>query len=157
MTATSYRASWSEAPETVDYYVLTRTVYDGSTLTTTEYLIDETSCDFDDLKPGETHTYSVKSSRLGYRSVASNEITVSSAGVTGVAADKGLAVVAYCDGVVRFICSSTQTNCRIFNAYGMLVDVIGTVEPDTLVRLPLGVYLVTTDQCPRPVKVLVRQ
>lgn len=157
VTATSYRASWSEAPETVDYYVLTRTVYDGSTLTTTEYLIDETSCDFDDLKPGETHTYSVKSSRLGYRSVASNEITVSSAGVTGVAADKGLAVVVYCDGVVRFICSSTQTNCRIFNAYGMLVDVIGTVEPDTLVRLPLGVYLVTTDQCPRPVKVLVRQ
>lgn len=152
----SYRASWTAAPETVDYYVITRTVYSGNTSTTSEFIADETTYDFDDLKVGETHSYSVQSSRLGYRSVASNVINVSLAGVTGVETDKGLTVVSYPGGTVKFLCSEEHTNCEIFNAQGLLVRKLGKIEPNQLIELPLGVYLIRTSQCKRPVKVCVR-
>ena len=157
VTETSYRASWSEAAETIDYYVLTRTVYSGNTATTTEFQIDETACDFDDLRPGDTHTYTVQSSRLGYRSVASNAITVTSASVTGIEADKRLVVASYPDGVVRIICSEKLANCRIYDLQGRIVEHLPVVEPNQLLTLPLGVYMITVDVMSHPAKVVVRK
>ena len=157
VTDSGYHASWSEAPETIDYYVLTRTVYSGSTATTTQLQIDETSCDFDDLHAGETHTYSVQSSRLGYLSVASNVVTVTASGVTGVEGDKRLVVASYPDGVVRIICSEKLANCRIYDAQGRSVEHLPVVEPNQLITLPLGVYIITVDGMTHPVKVVVRK
>ena len=157
VTDSGYHASWSEAPETIDYYVLTRTVYSGSTATTTQLQIDETSCDFDDLHAGETHTYSVQSSRLGYLSVASNVVTVTASGVTGVEGDKRLVVASYHDGVVRVICSEKLANCRIYDAQGRIVEHLPGVEPNQLITLPLGVYIITVDGMTHPVKVIVRK
>ena len=157
ITSTTYRASWSEAAETIDYYVLTRTVYSGATATTAEFQIDETAYDFDDLRPGDTHTYSVQSSRLGYRSVASNTVTVTSSGVTGVEGDKRLVVASYPDGVVRIICSEKLANCRVYDAQGRLVECLPSVEPNQLIVLPPGVYVVAVDGATRPVKVVVRK
>ena len=157
VTDSGYHASWSEAPETIDYYVLTRTVYSGSTATTTQLQIDETSCDFDDLHAGETHTYSVQSSRLGYLSVASNVVTVTASGVTGVEGDKRLVVASYPDGVVRIICSEKLANCRIYDAQGRIVHSQPAVNPDELLTLPLGVYIITVDGMTHPVKVVVRK
>ena len=157
VTDSGYHASWSEAPETIDYYVLTRTVYSGSTATTTQLQIDETSCDFDDLHAGETHTYSVQSSRLGYLSVASNVVTVTASGVTGVEGDKRLVVASYPDGVVRIICSEKLANCRIYDAQGRIVEHLPVVETNQLITLPLGVYIITVDGMTHPVKVIVRK
>ena len=157
ITTTTYHASWSEAPETIDYYVLTRTVYSGSTATTTEYQIEENVYDFDDLQPGDTHTYSVQSSRLGYLSVPSNTVTVTSSGVTGVEGDKRLVVASYPDGVVRIICSEKLANLRIYDAQGRIVHSQPAVEPDELLTLPLGVYILTVDGCTHPVKLTVRK
>lgn len=157
VTDSGYHASWSEAPETIDYYVLTRTVYSGSTATTTQLQIDETSCDFDDLHAGETHTYSVQSSRLGYLSVASNVVTVTASGVTGVEGDKRLVVASYPDGVVRIICSEKLANCRIYDAQGRIAEHLPVVEPNQLITLPLGVYIITVDGMTHPVKVVVRK
>ena len=157
VTDSGYHASWSEAPETIDYYVLTRTVYSGSTATTTQLQIDETSCDFDDLHAGETHTYSVQSSRLGYLSVASNVVTVTASGVTGVEGDKRLVVASYPDGVVRIICSEKLANCRIYDAQGRIVEHLPVVESNQLITLPLGVYIITVDGMTHPVKVVVRK
>lgn len=157
VTDSGYHASWSEAPETIDYYVLTRTVYSGSTATTTQLQIDETSCDFDDLHAGETHTYSVQSSRLGYLSVASNVVTVTASGVTGVEGDKRLVVASYHDGVVRIICSEKLANLRVYDAQGRIVHSQPAVNPDELLTLPLGVYIITVDGMTHPVKVIVRK
>ena len=157
VTDSGYHASWSEAPETIDYYVLTRTVYSGSTATTTQLQIDETSCDFDDLHAGETHTYSVQSSRLGYLSVASNVVTVTASGVTGVEGDKRLVVASYHDGVVRIICSEKLANLRVYDAQGRIVHSQPAVNPDELLTLPLGVYIITVDGMTHPVKVVVRK
>ena len=157
VTDSGYHASWSEAPETIDYYVLTRTVYSGSTATTTQLQIDETSCDFDDLHAGETHTYSVQSSRLGYLSVASNVVTVTASGVTGVEGDKRLVVASYPDGVVRIICSEKLANLHVYDTQGRIVEHLPVVEPSQLITLPLGVYIITVDGMTHPVKVVVRK
>ena len=157
VTDSGYHASWSEAPETIDYYVLTRTVYSGSTATTTQLQIDETSCDFDDLHAGETHTYSVQSSRLGYLSVASNVVTVTASGVTGVEGDKRLVVASYPDGVVRIICSEKLANLHVYDTQGRIVEHLPVVEPNQLITLPLGVYIITVDGMTHPVKVVVRK
>ncbi len=156
LDGSNYRASWGEAQEKIDFYVVTRTVFNGTGSKTEEFTADENFYDFDDLKAGEIHTYSVQSSRLGYRSVASNVITVTPAGVTGIEADKGLSAMAYADGMIKLICTEPHTSCRIFNAQGILVKYLKTVEPNTLVELPLGVFFITTDQCHRPIKVLSR-
>lgn len=153
---TCYRASWSEATETIDYYLLTRTVYEGSSYETTEYEVNDTYIDFDDLQAGQTHTYSVQSSRLGYLSEASNVITVTQSGVTGVKADAGLAIVGYSGGVLRFICSEPHTGCRIYDMQGRLVNCIGTVENNTFITMPLGTYVITTDQCHKPIKAIAK-
>ena len=156
LEGTSYRASWNEAQEKIDYYIITRTVYNGSSSTTEEFTADDNFYDFEDLNAGEIHTYSVQSSRLGYRSIASNVITVTPAGVTGVTADKGLSAVCYADGTVKLMCSEAHTACRIINAQGQLVKFLNKIEPNELIELPLGVYFITTDQCKRPLKVAVR-
>ncbi|MGN1245084.1 MAG: endonuclease [Muribaculaceae bacterium] len=157
VTETGYHASWSEATEDIDFYVLTRTVYSGNSATTSEFQIDEASYDFDDLHAGETHTYSVQSSRLGYRSVASNVVTVTASGVTGIEGDKRLVVASYPDGVVRIICSEKLANCRIYDAQGRIVEYLPTVEPGQLITLPLGVYIITVDGMTHPARVVVRK
>lgn len=153
---TCYRASWSEATETIDYYLLTRTVYDGSSYETTEYEVNDTYLDFTDLQPGQTHTYYVQSSRLGYLSDASNTITVAQSGVTGVTVDTGLAIVSYSGGVIRFITSEPHTGCRVYDLQGRLVKSISTINDNDFVELPLGVYLITTDRHKQPVKVIAK-
>lgn len=157
ITESSYRASWNIPDETVDYYIVTRTVYSGTSSVTEEFVADDNFYDFDDLNEGETHSYSVQSYRLGYRSVASNVITVSTAGVTGVTVDKGLSVVSYPDGNIKMVCSENHTGCRIYNMQGQLIRIYSTIEPNQLISLPLGAYLIVTDQSKRPVKVLTKQ
>lgn len=156
LEGSSYRASWSEAQEQIDYYVVSRTVFNGAESKTEEFITENNFYDFNDLKSGETHTYSVQSSRLGYRSIASNVVTVTSAGVTGVQTDTGLAAVSYADGIVKLVCSEPHTGCCIINMQGQLIREFGTIEPNQLISLPLGVYLIYTDQCKRPIKVISR-
>ena len=153
---TCYRASWSTAPETIDYYLVTRTVYSGDSYQTDTYDTEETYYDFTDLQAGQTHSYSVQSSRLGYLSEASNTITVTQSGVTGIKTDQGLAVVSYPGGTVRFICSAPHTGCRVYNMQGRVVATFPTIENNLFVQLPIGVYVITTDQCHTPVKLLSR-
>ena len=75
VTESSYMAHWSAAPEVVDYYVVTRTIY-GSDGTETETLeSDETSLLVTRADNVE-ESYTVSSSRLGYLSEASNSVTV---------------------------------------------------------------------------------
>ena len=159
VTETSYRAQWDAAPEgeTIDYYVVTRTIYgsNGSATTTTEQS-EENYLDFDDMQPGDTHTYYVQSSRLGYLSDPSNTITVGTSSVGLTTANSPLAVTTYDGQLVRFTCNEPHTGCRIYNISGQLVRSIPTVENGTMITLPYGAYIVTTEQHRIPIKILVR-
>ena len=154
--ADRYTANW-EAPagEVIDYFVVTRTTYTGSQVNTEELLAEDTWLEILGFDGSDREAYSVQSVRLGYRSPMSNVIFVDHTGINGVTVEEPLIIQAF-QGAIRFICSRPQTGCHIYNVSGMLVDTIDYVEQNTDHELPTGVYFITTDTHPTPVKVYVR-
>lgn len=156
ITADSYRANWTSGDEEdVDYWVVTRTRYSGDNVTVEELQAEYPYLDIDGFSESDSESYSVQSVRLNYRSQPSNVIYVAHSGVTGVETDLPLVVYGF-EGGMRFICSSAHTNARIYDISGREIMVIATVENNTDVELLPGIYMVTTDQCHTPNKVIVR-
>ncbi len=152
----SYTASWSKAPETVDFYVLTRVTYPESGPESERFTVDTNSLVISDRDPNVTETYSVQSSRLGYLSEPSNVITVAAgASVIGIQADQPLALGAIPGGFLVML-DSTHTNLRVYDISGRLVLQEPEVSGGEIIYLPLGVYVVTTDQNRKPIKIAVR-
>lgn len=151
-----YTANWTApAGEVIDYYVVTRTCYAGSKVTTEEILAEDNFAEITGFDNYDREAYSVQSVRLGYRSPMSNVVFVDHAGLSGVELDEPLVIQSF-DGFIRFICSTPQTGCRIFDTAGRLVLQIDTVEQDLDIELPQGIYLIVTDSHRTPVKALVR-
>jgi hypothetical protein len=157
ITSDSYTANWT-APEdeVIDYYIVNRTRYVNGTATLEELVAEDTQLVIDDFNDSDKEAYTVQSVRLGHRSPESNVIFVEHSGVTGVTTGQPLAVVAL-SGAVRFICNVPQTGCRIYDISGRLVKSLDMVSQNTDVPLPLGAYIITTDQHKTPVKLVVKQ
>ena len=160
ITGSSYRANWKAPDEEVDYYIITRSVYDkGSndvrveTFTTDD--CNTTSFSFDDRHAGEVHTYYVQSFRLGYMSEPSNVITIDATGLTGIQADKPLQVIPM-DGGILVKCSEAVGNADVYDMAGRLVCHINNLQDDTIIELPRGIYLLKTSTSHEAWKVAVR-
>ncbi len=146
VTSDGYIANWKPASEQVDYYVLTRTIYNknnnGEVVTET-FTTDDgntTSYHFGDRQPGETHTYSVQSYRLGYMSEPSNVITVDASGLTGIEADKPLLVLTM-EGGILIKCSESVGRADVYDLSGRVVRHIDNLTDDMFLALPRGIYL----------------
>lgn len=156
ITATSYTANWTYPEnEDIDYWIITRQMYRGSSVTEEEIVAESPGWPVEGFDESDTEAYSVQSVRLGYRSPASNVVFVNHAGITGVAGPEPLVVQGF-EGVIRFVCSSAHTGVRVYDVAGSLAAFAGEVQPNTEIDIEAGVYLVVTDQCPQPVKVIVR-
>jgi hypothetical protein len=144
----TYVANWNPASEDVDYYVITRTVYNkanGETITETFTTDDNstTSYAFTDRHPDESHTYYVQSFRLGYMSDPSNVITVDASGITGIDADKPLLVLSR-EGGILIKCSEDVGHASIYNLSGQEVWHTDHLNDDATIDLPRGIYLLKT-------------
>lgn len=156
ITADSYRANWTYPEnETVDYWVVTRTKYAGANVSAEEILAEEPGIIIENFGSSDSETYSVQSVRLGYRSPMSNVIFVRHSGVTGVEADQPLLIYGF-EGCMRFICSDIQTGALIYDPTGRLVMTVDEIHNNYDLYIAPGIYMVTTDQNHRPVKVAVR-
>lgn len=157
VTDDSYTASWDAHGEVVDWYVVTRTRYIGSTPVIVEEQVDaeESSVTFDDFSASDRESYAVQSVRLGYRSPMSNIVYVEHSGIEALEGDLPLSVRVY-EGVVVFYCGDTQRGVRIHDAAGRLVRLLDKVDNLDEIHLPLGVYFLTTSAHRTPVKVLAR-
>ncbi len=157
ITDSSYVATWTECADTVDYYIVTRTVYgsDGSIVSRDEVRSDEALCAFNDRHAGEVHTYSVRACRLGYESPESNVITIDASGITGVEASRPVSFIAV-DGGVLVKCGEPLKAVRVYNASGALVASYGSLQTDDRILLPGGVYVVTAANSSRPAKLVVK-
>ncbi len=160
INGTNYTANWQAANEQVDYYIITRTVYsnDNNEVTTETFTTgsgQETSYVFTDRRPGETHTYSVQSYRLGYLSEPSNVITLDASGITGIEADKPLQVLAV-DGGILVKCSESVGRASIYNIAGQEVKRIDNLKDDMVIELPRGIYLLKTATSHKAWKVAIR-
>ena len=116
---------------------------------------DKTSYRFNDRQPGQTHTYSVEASRLGYTSAESNVVTVDASGVSGVEADRPVAFIATEGGVI-VKCGEPLAGVRIYSPSGALVKGFEQLCSDDRIALPMGVYVFTAANSTRPVKLIVR-
>lgn len=88
ITSDTYTASWSKAPEDIDYYVVTRSRYtENGDVQTDEIECEETSLTITDFDASTQETYSVQSSRLGFRSPASNVVFVYHSGLGELVTD----------------------------------------------------------------------
>ena len=159
INGSNYTANWQAANEQVDYYIITRTVYsnDNNEVTTETFTTgsgQETSYVFTDRRPGETHTYSVQSYRLGYLSEPSNVITLDASGITGIEADKPLQVLAV-DGGILVKCSESVGRASIYNIAGQEVKRIDNLKDDMVIELPRGIYVLKTSTSHNAWKVAV--
>ena len=149
ITDSTYVANWRAADdEQVDYYIITRSIYDANgTMVRTETFTtdgsDATSYQFTDRRPGEIHTYYVQSSRLGYLSEPSNVITLDASGITGIDANKPLQVLAI-EGGILVKCSENVGSADIYNIAGQHVCHIDALTDDMVINLPRGIYLLRT-------------
>lgn len=152
-----YIAHWEPAPETVDYYIVNRIVYDddNNIVSSDQFSTDDTSYPFDDLMPGQTHTYTVQSFRLGYTSTPSNVITVAYSAIKGVEADKPIAFIAI-EGGVLVKCSEPHKSVDIYNTSGQLVKHIEVVNNDDFIYLPQGIYIMRSASSRKPTKLVIR-
>ncbi|MGN0213677.1 MAG: endonuclease [Muribaculaceae bacterium] len=165
ITDDGFYANWQLCSEQVDFYNVNHCVYNGSTLVTDETVtvpiddIDDNaivgSTYFTNEQVGYTHTYRVQASRLGCYGDWSETITLIPTALGAIEASKPLQVMAY-EGCIVVRCSQTHTNMRVHNMQGQLLYTIPTVNDGEQIALPMGVYLITTDQCVKPVKALVK-
>ena len=160
ISGNNYLANWQAASEDVDYYVITRTIYNktsGEARTEVSYTDDAntTSYLFNDRLPGETHTYYVQSYRLGYMSAPSNVITLDASGITGIEADKPLQVLIR-DGGILIKCSEDLGPATIYDMAGRAVRHIDNLHNDMIIDLPRGIYLLSTATSREAWKIAVR-
>lgn len=156
VTGSSYRAVWQAVDETIDYYIVTRTIYKNGTAVSTEHVDTEDAYYDFTREAGTSETYYVQTSRLGYESEKSNVITVAEgSGIEGVQADKILAVATH-EGCVRFICNEPLNGVMIYNMQGQLIRYVPIVENDETIELPLGAYIIKATEAHKPIKVLVK-
>ncbi len=152
----SYQANWEESPDVVDYYVVTRVRYteDGpqaSTLTSDfNYVLVE------DRDPEVAESYTVQSSRLGILSEPSNSIQVGAgSNVVGIEADQPLTLGSVPGGFIIML-DTRHTGLKVYDVSGRVIIEKETVEGGETFLLPMGVYVIATDQCLRPQKIAVQ-
>lgn len=158
LSPTGFRANWivPENPEVIDCYAVNFSEYiNGDRRDFTVVTDDDTPyLDFNDAVSGADYSYTVQSVRFGEMSGESNVIYVNRSGsVSGLEYGAGFSAFA-AEGGVRLESSVEQTGVRIANMSGMLIKAIGGFSGELTVELQPGAYIIYTDQCRRPVKVM---
>lgn len=156
ITSDSYVANWTYPEnEVIDYWVVNRTKYSGGSMSTEQLVAEGPGLLIDGFGESDKESYTVQSYRLGYLSPESNVIFVDHLGITGIEAEHGLVVQGF-DGMIRFLCSDVHTGVCIYDVSGKMVMFLDSVSDNSEVEIPAGIYFITTDQAPRPVKVAVQ-
>ena len=154
VTAESYTANWSVAPEVVDYYVVTRTI-NGEDGVETETLESDTNSLKIMRANNAPEAYSVQSSRLGYLSEASNTITVApDAGIFTIEASAPIGVETDADGFV-LVGGCESADVAVYDVQGRLIYMKGALIPGEHVSLPSGLYIMTSSFLNRPFKIII--
>ncbi len=155
VTSDSYKATWSESPEVVDFYLLTRQRWINGVMTEETIECDENWAVLDQFDASDNESYYVQSSRLGYLSDPSNTIYVGHSGISGVDEDCPLTVESY-PGTVRFRCAGVHTGGRVYDTTGRVVKTLPEIEDGMEISLPYGIYMIVTAEHPSPVKIIAR-
>ncbi len=156
ITDTGYTARWNAAPEVVDYYVVTRTRYTATDEESDQLESDTNYLRIDGRDPAVMETYSVRSSRLGYLSEASNTVTVQATGVDGLYAESDFVTIAPIDEGFRVLTSVNPGRILVYDTTGAIVRIITEAAHGDIITLPTGMYIICGDKIKRPCKLIIR-
>ena len=153
ITDASYTASWSTAPEVVDYYVVTRTIY-GSDGTEEQTLESSTNSLNIIRNENVMESYYVQSSRLGFLSEPSNTIEVApGTGVYRIDTDTPMNVETDRNGF-HIVCTEA-VDVSVYDLSGRLLYTNPALEPSRTVSLPTGIYILRSSYLNLPFKLLI--
>ena len=155
ITDTSYTANWTEAEEVVDYYLVNRVRYYGEGAELEIYESAVNSITFTDRDPSIEESYTVVSARLGLMSPTSNSVIVASSGLESVIAPTPLLIGVVDDGFT-VIMDGENTDMQVFDISGRRVLHVPVVAGGDTFHLPRGIYIVVTNESPRPRKIIIR-
>lgn len=155
VTSSSYKATWSEAPEPVDFYVVTRVRTIGGEQTTETMQTEECFFVIDDFDASIPEYYYVQSSRMGYLSPQSNIIFVGNSGIAGIDEDRPLSAECY-PGIIRVRCTGVMTCARIIDTMGRTVQYFSEISDGQEISLPYGIYFLVTAEHRTPVRITAR-
>ncbi len=155
ISSDSYKATWSEAPEVIDYYLFTRVRTIGG-----QQIVETIECEdnyviIDDFDASDSESYYVQSSRLGYLSPESNVEFVSRSGISDIEEDRPLSVESYA-GSIRIRCVGSMTNGRVIDTMGRTVMFLPEIVDGMEINLSYGIYFLVTDEHSTPVKMIAR-
>ena len=159
LSPAGFRANWitPSNPEVIDYYIVNFSEYvNGSRRDFSLSTDDDTPyLDFNEAVSGANYSYTVQSVRYGEKSQESNVVNVSlSAGISELdGGGKGFSAFST-EGGVKIECNARQTGIKVCNLQGVNVITIPELDGATTVVLQPGAYLIYSDQCRRPVKVM---
>lgn len=155
ITETSYTANWEPGNdnEVIDYYIVNRTIYGASGASTQQIDAEETSLEIIDFSGSESYT--VQAVRLGIVSEPSNSVIVSPGAITGVYQGTKL-TARNIGGAILINTTGTLDEVRIIEPSGRVIMRLENVEDNTVVDLPCGLYLLTSDDVAGAVKVIVK-
>ena len=160
ITSTGFRANWlaPASPDVVDYYIVNiyETIAGKETIRSISTDGAETYYYFTEANQGASYAYTVQAVRYETASDESNKIDVDFAGVAAIDGLQQLAIAPVAGGV-RFVCDEPHTGVRIVDVSGRVVAVLSEVADGQSVSLSDGIYIVSSEQCPRPVKFIVHR
>lgn len=154
VTDTGYTAVWTEAPETVDYYVVYRTRYLPEGEESEQLESTATSLQISGRNPDVAESYYVCSSRLGYLSERSNSVSVATSGIETVSSPETLRIGYMPDGI-RILTEEDAVEICIHDASGRLVGRFTDLRHGDFLPLGKGLYIVTSPAMRAAAKVII--
>ena len=155
LTDSTYMARWEAPGEVVDYYLVSLDRYADGKLTSEELMAETNELEITGFDRYDVDAYTVRSVRLGHMSDPSNLITVSHAAMSMPEVNTPLTVESY-EGFIRFRCSETHRDVRIYDTTGRQLMQLPTVNDGDEMTLPNGVYLIISPTSPYPLKAVGR-
>lgn len=154
LKADSYRALWSEAPVTPDYYIVSRTYMVNGQAKTRKYMTADPYYDFTDRDLDNDESYSVQYAVGSDVSGPSNVIEVKAGTLASPSVNDDDFQVSCVKGGIDIICGAANL-LTVTDVSGRNVVRLEHATPGSFIPLQKGIYILSSPKLRKPLKIYV--
>lgn len=151
---TAYRARWTDAPVTSDYYLVNRTYRVNGEMKTRKYMTTVPYYEFDDRDFGADETYTVQYAVGSDVSEPSNVIIVKAGDVSASVIEADAFEVECVGGGIRVVCGEANS-LTVTDISGRTVASVDHIATGALLPLSRGIYILSSPRLAKPLKIFV--
>ena len=151
---TAYRARWTDAPVTPDYYLVNRTYRVNGEMKTRKYMTTVPYYEFDDRDFGADETYTVQYAVGSDVSEPSNAIIVKAGDVSASVIEADAFEVECVGGGIRVVCGEANS-LTVTDISGRTVASVDHIATGALLPLSRGIYILSSPRLAKPLKIFV--